>query len=127
MNERSVRMDLLDQQIVDADGRPVGRVDDVVLEPWGANDTFVATAVLTGMQALGERLGGTTGALAARTARRLREDEGPSRIGIEEIEATGSLVRLRVPLRDLPQVAGLERWLAERFIGRLPGTGDARD
>ena len=126
----SVRMTLLDGQLLDAEDRPVGRVDDLELEPGSPGRPPRVTAILTGAEALGGVLGGLPGRLMARTAARLRapgRPEGPTRIGIDVVHELEPHVHLRVPLRELEHVAGLERWLAHNFVGRLPGSGDARD
>jgi hypothetical protein len=69
MNDHhSLRFTLLDQQLVDADDRPIGRVDDVLLELPGGGGPPEVVALLTGAQALGERLGGLTGRVMASAA-----------------------------------------------------------
>ena len=123
----SVRFTLLDQQIVDVDGRRIGRVDDL---EWHLSDSGgdpEITHLLTGAEALGKRLGRLTGAVMARVSARLRHKPftGPTTIPASVVADHEDLVRLRVPFRDLPQVAGLERWLATHLIGHLPGAGDA--
>jgi sporulation protein YlmC with PRC-barrel domain len=121
----SLRFDFLDQQIVDADGLPLGRVEDVELAQARGEPPHVA-AVLTGAEALGERMGGGLGEALARTARRLREpasDEGPTRIEIEHVESAGPKLELKVRHDEIPHVAALERWLSERVVGRIPGAG----
>lgn len=112
----SVRFTLLDQQLVDVDGLPFGRIDDLELTD---DDRPAVAALLTGTQALGERLGGTVGRrLAAVSAR-------PARIDAELIQELEPLVRLSVPLAELTQVARLERWLSRHVVEPLPGAGDA--
>lgn len=126
----SLRFTLLDQQLVDADNRPVGRVDDVVLDLSDDGGPPQVTAVLTGAQALGERLGGVTGRLMAAVASRLRSGQRSSEpvgISVHLIADTSNLVTLTVPVRDLPHIIGLERWLAHRLVEGLPGAGRARD
>ena len=125
----SLRLDLLDRQIVDADELPVGRVDDVVLDVSDGHAPRIV-ALLTGAQALGERLGHGLGRLMARTAARLRSssaEPGPARIDRDLVDSIEHQVRLRAPLNQLEHVAGLERWLAEHFIEGIPGSGDARE
>lgn len=125
---QSVRFTLLDQQIIDVDDRRIGRVDDLVWEQPSPGEQPLITHVLVGAQALGDRLGGITGWLMAHVAARLRrttDPEGPTRVPTQLVGDHQDLVRLRVPLSELPQVAGLERWLAENVVGRLPGAGDA--
>jgi hypothetical protein len=124
----SVRFTLLDQQLVDADGLPIGRIDDLELTVPDGRGEPTLDYVLTGLQALGERLGGRLGGWAAATSRRLRprsEPAGPTRVDAELIAELEPLVKLSVPLRDLKGVAGLERWLARTIVERLPGAGDA--
>jgi sporulation protein YlmC with PRC-barrel domain len=111
--------DLLDRQIVDRDGTPVGKVDD--LELTGA----VVTALLTGQQALGPRFGGVLGRWIRNTAYRLDVDRiGPRRIPYHLVARVDSAVHLsvRVELLDPPP---LERWLDEHLIGRIPGADHA--
>lgn len=125
----SARFALLDQQIVDSEHRALGRVDDLELRvPAGGGEPEIV-AVLTGAQALGQRLGGATGRLMAAVARRIRGGDRPTdpvSVPTDLIDNHGDLVSLTVPVRDLPQVAGLERWLARHLLDGLPGAGDAR-
>jgi hypothetical protein len=123
----SARFSLLDQQLVDVDGLAFGRIDDVELACSGSDPPVIA-ALLTGTEALGERLGGTAGRMLAAASARLRPPSapsGPTRIDAELIAELEPLVRLSVHLRELPHVAGLERWLARHAVSRLPGAGDA--
>jgi hypothetical protein len=129
-DHESLRFTLLDQQLVDADDRPVGRVDDVLLELPHDGGPPTVVAVLTGAQALGERMGGLTGEVMASVASRMRSGEHraePVAIPASLIGDHADLVKLTVALGDLPQAAGLERWLAHHLIEGLPGAGDARD
>jgi predicted short-subunit dehydrogenase-like oxidoreductase (DUF2520 family) len=126
----SLRFTLLDQQIVDAENRPVGRVDDVLLQVPDDGGPPALTHLLTGAQALGDRLGGVTGRVLARVAARLRppgSPVGPTGVPIEMVGDHQDLVHLTVPIRDLPEVAGLERWLADQLVSHVPGAGDARN
>ena len=124
----SLRLDLLDRQIVDADDIPVGRADDLEIDV--RDGVPQVTALLTGAQAIGERIGGRRGRLMARVARRLRapqDQPGPAAIPIDAVEEIDLEITLRLPLRDIPHVAGLEHWLARHLIGPLPRSGDARE
>jgi hypothetical protein len=121
----SLRIGLLDKQIVDCDLLPIGRVDDLELA-FPEDGPPEVEALLTGAQALGERLGGTLGGWLAATAARLRTRSArPARIDPALVAELEPFVRLSVPFDDLPEVAGLERWLARHVVGRLPGAGDA--
>jgi len=129
-HHESLRFTLLDQQLIDAENRPVGRVDDVQLDLPDHGGPPEVTGVLTGAQALGERLGGVTGRLMASVASRLRSGQRrgePVAIPAHLITTDANLVTLAVPVRDLPDAIGLERWLAQHVVEGLPGAGDARD
>ncbi len=112
---------LLDRQILDRDGQPVGKVDDVELAVDDNGETYVA-ALLVGQQALGRRIGGWLGRWMESTARRLapEPDPAPIRIPFDLVAKVDSAVNLSVRgelLRDPP----LETWLREHLIGRIPG------
>jgi hypothetical protein len=111
---------LLDRQLVDPDGRPVGKVDD--LELTEGDGALVVTAVLVGPGALGPRLGGRLGSWTLRGWQRWHGDVGaqPTRIRASDVVEIGSAVRLG--RRGLGP-DGLEAWLAEHLVGRLPGSG----
>jgi sporulation protein YlmC with PRC-barrel domain len=118
-----IGFDLLDRQIVDRDGSPVGKVDDVEL---GTGDDGVVrvTALLTGQQALGGRLGGVLGKWITAIAARLDVDRaGPRRIGYDLVAHVDSAVHLSVR-HDLLAPPALEAWLEEHLIGRIPGADD---
>lgn len=120
----SLRLSCLDQQIVDRDRLPIGRVDDVEIAL--DDDRPRVVALLCGAQALGERLGGSTGGLLAGAAARLRRRgaSAPS-VPIDLVTEMKPMIRLRARFEDLPEIAALERWLAARFVRRIPGAGDA--
>ena len=126
MREASLRIEILDQQVVDREGLPFGRVDDVELDLSLAPEMEPrVTRLLCSQEVLGERLGGLTGALLARSARRLRAE---SRAGFAfrpvDVAAWVPVVRLRSRLADL-DAAPLERWLGDRVVRHLPGASDA--
>lgn len=126
----SLRIALLDKQLVDSDDLPFGRVDDVEIALSGAGKRPLVSALLTGAEPLGQRLGGTLGGWMAATAARFRPPsmaDGPVRIQPALVRDLEPIVVLRVPLRDLSDVAGLERWLARHVVEPLPGAGDARE
>lgn len=127
MNTVSARLRLLDVEIVDSDGLPIGRVADVELTV-GDRGGAQVVALACGQGALGRRLGGTLGRFLQASAARL-DSHGPgqpdrvARINAELVQEVSSVVSLSCPLRELSGVAGLERWLAVQLIGRLPGSG----
>jgi sporulation protein YlmC with PRC-barrel domain len=115
---------LLDRQIVDLDGRPVGKVDDVELEPTDDGPRIVA--LLVGTSALGRRIRHPLGRLLTALARRGHPDRDPKpvRIPYEHVAEVSSQITLslRSELFDPPP---LEQWLADHVIGRIPGADDA--
>jgi hypothetical protein len=121
--ELSARITMLDGQLVDSDGIPFGRVDDLELKLPDRGAPRVEV-VLTGSQALGERIGGAIGQLMASVSSRMRKPssrKGPTRIDSKLIEEVEPMVRLSVSLEELPDVAALERWLTENVIEGVPG------
>ena len=126
----SVRISLLDKQIVDCERLAIGRVDDLELSLPAEDEPPRVQAILTGAEALGERLGGTVGRWMAGTARLLRPrsaHEGPTAIDPALVTELEPFIRLSVRFDDLPGLAGLERWLARHAVGPLPGATDARE
>jgi sporulation protein YlmC with PRC-barrel domain len=120
-----IGFDLLDRQILDRDGEPVGKVDDVELDVDADGTPYVA-ALLVGQQALGQRIGGRLGAWIAGTARRLSPDydRGPIRIPYDLVSELNSAINLSVHRELLPDPA-LESWLRDHLISRIPGASDA--
>ena len=112
---------LLDRQIIDPRGRFVAKVDDLELH---ARDdgTLTISGLLTGPGALGPRIGGRLGRWTVAIWRRLhpREDPVPIRIGIEEVMKVDSAVHVTRPAA-LRHDGGLERWVHDHIIGRIPG------
>jgi sporulation protein YlmC with PRC-barrel domain len=122
--ELLVAFNLLDRQIVDRDGLPVGKVDDVELGRADDGGLYVA-ALLTGGQALGPRIGGALGRWMQAAARRVDLDRhGPRRIAYDLVASVESAVVLSIK-RDLLPEPELETWLNEHLIGRIPGAEHA--
>lgn len=116
--------DLLDRQILDSEGLPVGNVDDVELAV-DADGSLHVVALLVGAQAWGRRLGGRLGDTVEGAARRLqnRTPPGPIRIPIDVVRETAAAITLSVR-RDLLAEPELEAWLREHVIARIPGARD---
>lgn len=126
MSEKvSARIALMDKQIIDRDRLPIGRVDDLEFDVPRDGSRPQVKAVLTGSQVLGDRIGGTLGRWMSAVSKQLRNGSAPTAIDPALIEDVEPLVRLRVALHDLPDVAALEGWLATHVIEKLPGSGDA--
>ncbi|MGC5019432.1 hypothetical protein [Micromonospora sp. DT47] len=116
---------LLDRQIVDSEGRLVGKVDDVEFAVDAEGFPYVAY-LLTGQGALGQRIGGRVGRVLVALAARFTDDPPapPLRIPIVDVERVDSTVRLRAGAGELPPPP-VETWLRRHLIDRIPGAGRA--
>lgn len=112
---------LLDRQIVDRDGRLVGRVDDIAFAIDGEGFPYV-DCLLSGQGALGPRVGGRVGRLLVAIADRFVDEPPapPLRIPLHLVDRVDSTVRLRVRAADLPPPP-VENWLRRHLIDRIPG------
>ncbi len=116
---------LLDRQIIDVDGLPLGKVDDLELTEPEDGGPPVLTALLTGPLALGPRIGGRIGQWWAAAGRRLRprDDPDPNRIPLTQVDrADRTEVRLSVS-RDELDADRLRDWVRDHIIGPIPGSG----
>ncbi|MEV6819534.1 hypothetical protein AB0M72_12325 [Nocardiopsis dassonvillei] len=112
---------VLDRQIVDRDGQPVGKADDVEFS-WEEGSSPAMTALLTDSAALGPRLSGRLGRLWRTALGRLRPSEHePVRIPVGDVEDFAPTTRLSTPAPEGSRAA--ERWLSRNVIGRIPGAG----
>jgi sporulation protein YlmC with PRC-barrel domain len=111
-------LNLLDRQVLDCDGKMLGKVDDVELT--AQEDGLAVTALLTGHAALFHRLGGHLGDELVTTWEQLRIAEPnrarPWRIEVEDVARLDSAVHLSVP-RD----GVLRRDKEAHRLGRLTG------
>ncbi|MEH0986460.1 hypothetical protein [Micromonospora sp. CPCC 205556] len=116
---------LLDRQIVDSDGWPVGKVDDVEFAVDAEGFPYVAY-LLSGERALGDRIGGRVGRLLVALADRLTDDPPawPLRIPVTQVARLDSAVWLRVRADELPRPP-VEAWLRRHLIDRIPGADRA--
>jgi hypothetical protein len=115
------RQDLLDLLMMDRDGRPAGRVDDVELDD-ARGPRPVVVAFLSGAPALADRFGGRLGAWIRRAYGRLHEEKDPSpiRVPIERVRTFNSRVDLDAT-RDELGIGRLDRWIVDSLLGRIPG------
>lgn len=116
---------LLDRQMVDSTGRPVGKVDDVEFAVGQDGAAYVHT-LLSGPGVLGARVGGRVGRMLVLAAERFVTDRpmAPVRIPFRLVERVDSAVWLRVRAEDLPG-SPVEEWLRRHLIERIPGAGRA--
>lgn len=114
-----VSLRLLDRRVVDVDGEPVGRVDDLAFEQVDGEAPRLVS-ILMGPEALGGRLGGVLGAVVAGAGRLRPDGAGPPEIAIEDLEEVDTQVRLGAHRDDLAFPRS-EAWVREHVIGRIPG------
>jgi sporulation protein YlmC with PRC-barrel domain len=121
----SAGLELLDRQIDDRDGYPVGKVDDLELQP-GDDGRPVVRALLVGPMALGPRIGGRLGTWVAAVARRLRagQDPEPIRIPMSGVRTLGPRIVLYASFEEVGG-AQLELWLREKVVDGIPGSRHA--
>jgi sporulation protein YlmC with PRC-barrel domain len=122
--EYPLALRLLDHQIDGPDGSAVANVDDIELEVHERR--IIATALLCGPGALGERLPGRIGrwTLAAWRRLSLEQPSAPIRIPLTEVQRIGSAIILTPEAsRAVQQRLTLETWLRVHLIERLPGSG----
>ena len=111
---------VLDQQVIDRNGIPMGRVDGIVLEVRAGSAPRVARIVVGGPTLL-RRISPTL----AQRAERWRTRWGPrERGGVEvpwsKVIKLGIDVKVDLEAEKTPATAW-ERWVRERIIGRIPG------
>jgi sporulation protein YlmC with PRC-barrel domain len=112
--------DLLDKQLIDRDGRRMGKVDGIVIHPRRGKPPRVV-AVETGAAVLGARIHPAIGRRIERILRRLdRRAAEPARVPMEKILHRGLDVQLDVDARRTSALS-MERWFAEKIVGRIPG------
>ena len=118
-------LQLLDHQLIDCDGRLVGKIDDLELARQ-EDGRLVVTAILSGPGALGRRFPGVLGRCVLALWRRLHPDPEPqpARIPYTAVTDIGSALTLSVARADLPN-QGLENWARTQVVAKLPGAGHA--
>lgn len=113
-------LELLDRQILDNDGRMVGKVDDVELEQRDDGRIYV-TALLSGPGALGPRLGGGLGTIVTSSWSRLSGRSEPARVEWSQVASVETAIRLAVG-RTTVALDGFETWMRDRVIAAIPGS-----
>jgi sporulation protein YlmC with PRC-barrel domain len=113
-------LELLDRQILDNDGRMVGKVDDVELEQRDDGRIYV-TALLSGPGALGPRLGGGLGTIVTSTWSRLSGRSEPARVEWSQVASVETAIKLAVG-RTTVALDGFETWMRDRVIAAIPGS-----
>jgi hypothetical protein len=112
--------DILDAQLVDENGRPIGRVDGILLELRdGKPPRFVAAEVgaVTLFRRIHPRLAGGFRALASRVS---PVPMTPIRIPPETFREIGVDIELAVNADADARWLRVERWLSRHVVARLP-------
>lgn len=114
---------LLDRQIIDVEGLPVAKVNDLELAPPAGGGPPLLTAILCGPTALGPRIGGRLGAWWVAVGRRFRpvsEVAAPAIPFDLVAKVSTTELRLSVPVDHLP-INRFTDWVREKIVFRLPG------
>jgi hypothetical protein len=121
----SANEDLLDQQIFDVAGEPVGRVDDLELTEPPEGGAPELTALLCGPTALGPRIGGRLGTWWLAIGRRLRarDDPYPNRIPVALVKEVGTTGITLSESRDKLDADRFRDWARDKVVSRIPGSG----
>jgi hypothetical protein len=117
---------LLDHQVVGPEGALLGNIDDLVLRQEG--DELEVVAFLSGPAGLARRQGGRGGRWLHAAWARLhpREHPRPVVVPLAEVTRVESAVEVSAEAAEvLAGSAGLELWLRQHVVGRLPGARDA--
>src|SRR4051795_3295200 len=120
-----IGLNLLDRQLLDRDGHPIAKIDDVELHTDTGTDTLpTVTALLCGPAALAPRFGPRTGAFfqALRNLLRREPTDTPASIPVDLVTDIGPAVTLAVDRAALP-VNDVERFLGQHVISHIPGSG----
>ena len=112
-----VMRDIVDIQMVSADGKEIGRVADIAGE-MGADGSVELTDILTGPEALTGRLGTRLRPVAHRILR----GRFDARIPLTELKAKGLVLRLKQDA-DAYRAGDSERWIVEYILRFIPGSG----
>lgn len=114
--------DLLDEQLVDRNRRPMGKVDGLVLDFTREGRPRLA-ALEVGPTALSRRISPRLERLIGRVVRGLGVSDGkPERFDPAKIVHFGNEIELDVDAEPTKAYAW-ERWLREHFVSRIPGSG----
>jgi sporulation protein YlmC with PRC-barrel domain len=110
--------DVSDKQVLDRDGREIGRVDRVLLEVVPGRARVVAIEI--GPSVLASRLSPTLGRWISGLERALGWDRGrPLRIPVQDVIAIEPHIRVARSFADTP--AAVVETSLRRWLPRLPG------
>ncbi|ARV60120.1 hypothetical protein BZZ01_17150 [Nostocales cyanobacterium HT-58-2] len=112
--------DVLDNQLVDCEGRKMGKVDGVVME-WRDQEPPRLTYIEVGMPTLAHRLHPRlAGWIAKIQSQWGAKHSEPLRIPFSKVCDIGIDVKVDVEAETTPALA-YEQWVSEHIIQRIPG------
>jgi hypothetical protein len=111
--------DCLDEQVVDKDERPMGRVDGIILEIEPGRPPRVAWIEL-GVSTIAGRLNVRFGRLVKRLSKRLPDNGEPYRIPWNKVRVGLNKVTVDLQAEKTPALEW-ELWLRKKIIGHIPG------
>lgn len=113
--------DVLDKQLMDRHGRPMGKVDGIIME-WSANSqprlAYIETGAITQANRLHKRLGKWVEAIVHKLG--ATKESECYRIPWSKTVITGIDVTVNVEAESTPAF-DFERWLRRHIIGHIPG------
>jgi hypothetical protein len=112
-----VMRDIVDAQMVSADGREIGRVADLTGE-MKADGSVELTDILTGPEALTGRLG----TFLRPAAKLILRGRFEASIPLTELKTKGLILRLRQDA-DAYRVGDSEGWIVEHILRFIPRSG----
>lgn len=113
--------DVLDKQLIDRHGHPMGKADGIIMELEQGTQprlSFIETGAITQAARLSERLERWVEAIVRRTGARLESER--YRIPWSKVVLTGIDITVNVEAEETPAFT-FERWLRSHVIGRIPG------
>ena len=114
--------DVLDNQLVDREKRPMGKADGLVLVLRKGKPPRLAY-VEVGMGTLAHRFSERLGKFVERLGSKWGARRGkPCRIPWERVHRVGIDVELDVDAYETPAL-DWEKWIARNIVGRIPGSG----
>jgi hypothetical protein len=117
-------LELLDRQLIDADGFLAGNVDDLELTfPEEGHGPPIVSAILSGPGALSRRIGGRLGLWLAGVHARLQDCdlEGPASISFGVVAQIETDVRLTISREHLGSMRFAD-WARHTIIEKIPGS-----
>ncbi len=111
--------DVLDNQLVDRNGRKMGKADGLVIELRKGKPPKLAY-IEVGGPTLAARIHPRLGEWVMRLARRFGESGEPYRIRWSRVKSVGIDIEVELDAEKTPVLA-FEHWLREHVVSRIPG------